>query len=104
MGIYEADLNQIKLYRLRAIAHSALKKFGAIHQMKKCEEELIELLAELQKFRKGQGNEDDIVDEVADVAITIAQMAVLIGLEKTIERFKFKLERLDNIVSGIKPE
>lgn len=54
----------------------ALKKFGIEKQMIKCIEELSELQKELCKQSLGQGNKDNVIEEMADVEIMLEQMKI----------------------------
>jgi hypothetical protein len=53
------------------ICEIALKKFGVEKQMIKCVEELSELQKEICKQALGQGNKDNLIEEIADVEIMI---------------------------------
>ena len=94
------NLSKINLYRLRAVSLSSLRKWGACHQINKCKEELLELLTELNNFDMGKSTDDKIIDEIVDVVITCSHLVVLMGLDKAIERFDFKLNRLDKLITG----
>jgi hypothetical protein len=56
------------------ILDSALKQFGLEKQIIKCVEELSELQKELCKQLWGQGNLENIKEEIADVEIMIEQV------------------------------
>lgn len=78
---------------------SALRRFGALHQIDKCIEELLELVLELGKHKAGSKNTEAIIDEVADVWLTTIQMALLFGWENCERRFQFKIDRLDSLMN-----
>jgi len=75
------------------------EKNGKSHQLTVCIEELSELIKELSKWirNKGQGgNEMKIIEEIADVEITLDQMKLFFDHNNGVEFFKeFKLKRLE---------
>ena len=72
----------------------AVKKFGADKQKDKCIEECAELIDALIKHRNGRCSDDDVITEIADVAIMVEQMTMIYGREKVNEQIRFKLRRL----------
>lgn len=80
------------------VSDLAFEKYGPSHQINKTQEELLELVIELGRVRRGYGNSIAIIDEIADVWLTTIHMAKLFGWEECIERFKFKTSRLEGIV------
>ncbi len=91
---------EIDLVCKRAIEH-----FGKMHQIKKCMEELHELYNEFTVYRVDMSDEfvfDDkidqtkIIDEIADVFITIFQMVLIFDGDAIGERVEFKLDRLQD--------
>lgn len=62
------------------VYHRALKQYGLHNQVIKCIEELSELQKELCKQLWGQGNRENIVEEIADVKIMLEQMRIGIGI------------------------
>ncbi len=72
---------------------------GRSHQLTVCIEELSELIKELSKYirNKGEsGNEVKIIEEVADVQITLDQVQLFFDFNNGVEFFKnFKLQRLE---------
>lgn len=76
------------------IYRQALEKWGW-HQRTVAIEEMAELQKELCKNIRGNNNEIEIAEEIADVEIMLEQMKLLFDIEKKVEEFKkYKLERL----------
>lgn len=78
---------------------NVLKEFGCGGQVMMLVEECGELLSAIAKFRRDRATEEDIVTELADVAIMVEQMAILFGLpefeaekERKLARLKKRLE------------
>lgn len=72
----------------------ASQKYGTDPQIGVSLEECGEYIVAIQKWRRGRGTDADVIDEIADVAIMMDQMATLFGREKVQERIAFKLNRL----------
>lgn len=58
------------------VFNKALNTFGIRHQIIKCVEELSELQKELCKQANNEGTKDKIINELADVEITLEQMKI----------------------------
>lgn len=71
-----------------------LKTFGYAGQIMMLVEECGELLSAISKFRRDRATEEDIVTELADVAIMVEQMAILFGLPEFEKEKNRKLKRL----------
>ena len=84
------------------VYESALKKFGLEKQMIKCIEELSELQKELCKWTLGQGNKDNVIEEMADVEIMLEQMKIglNIGFYELNEVKSKKLCRLLKVIKA----
>jgi len=80
----------------------ATETWGRDPQMGQSLEECGEYVAALQKWRRGRGTDDDVIDEIADVAIMMDQMANLFGREKVQARIAFKLNRLKARLANVK--
>jgi NTP pyrophosphatase (non-canonical NTP hydrolase) len=84
----------------RVILDRALAKWGATHQMLIAIEEMAELITALCHSLRGRDTEDEVVEEVADVLITVKQMKILFG-ESVVNKFEIDKtkrlqERIDN--------
>ena len=86
------------------ILHAAVKRWGAYKQADICIEEMSELTKALLKVRREADQEtfvkckENILEEIADVHITIDQMRLIYG--STTEQENFKLERLRKRLEG----
>ena len=59
----------------------AIVKWGAANQIVKCVEELNELAVKLLHWRNFKADKKEVLEEIADVEITIIQMKLLIDDE-----------------------
>jgi NTP pyrophosphatase (non-canonical NTP hydrolase) len=78
-------------------------KWGVKHQINAAIEELAELIVELSKelTNKNNGEIHNIIDEIADVKIMIAQLEYNFDIHKEVKsRYKVKLEGLKNKVKA----
>jgi len=84
----------------RLLYKKLIQKLGEMHQIEKCVEELNELCIVLDS---DEIDSFALIDEVADVEITMEQLKVIfpyLGKEVR-ERKKFKIERLKREVLGL---
>ena len=72
----------------------AIEQFGVMEQVFQTEEELTELLTEMKRYASGNVDDEDIIDELADVHIMVEQMALIHGYAEFEERVAFKKHRL----------
>ena len=72
----------------------AIETWGQMPQINMVNEECGELITSLARYLRGRDTADDVITEVADVAIMMEQMAVLFGKEKFEEEKERKLQRL----------
>ncbi len=90
-------------YDIKIICGKAIDHYGVPNQVKKCKEELMELLYELEGPYPHLINKEKIIDEIADVLIMCKQMAMVFGENRVGDRMEFKLKRLEErILGGIK--
>lgn len=78
-----------------------LEAFGYGHQVMKAIEESAELINALSKLKDNRTEFDDLITELADVAIMVEQMAVLFGLSEFEKEKERKLERLQERLNEI---
>ena len=88
----------------KMIYTKALEKWGEVSQIHMCSEEMSELNKELMKsMREGGVNIDrlnNLVDEIADVLITVEELILMWDLGRLVEKRKqYKLSRLERMVS-----
>lgn len=87
------------------IIHRAIQTFGARNQVMQSIEETMELQHALfENIHRGTDNQANIVEEVADVEIMLAQIKKIYGIgQNEIEAIKDKkLERLEHTISKYK--
>jgi hypothetical protein len=73
----------------------ALELYGRDNQLIVANEELDELGKEICKVLRGQGDMNNLVDEIADVRIMVEQLEMMFGVrEETDKRIIEKTERL----------
>ena len=70
--------------------------YGEAVQIAVCQEEMNELGVELSKYVRGQGNREAIIEEMADVYITLAEQRYIhdINLNEVLLKMEEKLERM----------
>ena len=72
----------------------AVEKFGEAHQHYVFIEEMGECIAAISQFKnRGRGNEQDMIEEIADVQIMLEQMKVIHGKKLEMAVIK-KLQKL----------
>lgn len=89
-------LKRIELYL------DVLETYGYGHQVMKTIEECAELINALTKLRDNRGTEQELMTELADVAIMVEQMAVLFGLAEFEAEKEKKLIRLQERLNNLK--
>lgn len=81
---------------------SAILAFGKEKQKIKVLEELGELSVEVAKMINGIGDEERLVDEIADVEIMLEQLKIMYVLTKRVYRRKeYKKARLEKKINEI---
>lgn len=82
--------------KMSRLCHKALAKFGDT-QVYKCVEELDELALALLKRRQSRCVNQDVLEEIADVHITLYQMCLLYGFgnEDIEAMLKKKLDKME---------
>lgn len=79
-------------YSYEDICARALEKWGVSVQLTKAIEELAELIVELAKSKGA--NDEQVIDELADVQIMTWQMAQVFGEKDFDDRVSYKITRL----------
>jgi hypothetical protein len=108
-GLEGQEVNQLEQRTLQAnaIMADALAAFGSARQVDKCIEELGELATALVKYRHGEATAEQVIDELADVAIVGGTMKILFDPTAVDARIAVKLSRLSRLVAdqvAAKPE
>ena len=90
-GRYQVDiLDDWPLF----LYQDARKAWGEEPQITLAQEELAELNVELARHFRGRNDDEDVIDEIADVLIAVNQLALIFGLGETEARVEYKLQRL----------
>lgn len=89
-------LKRIELYL------DVLETYGYGHQVMKAIEESAELINALSKLKDNRTEFNDLITELADVAIMVEQMAVLFGLAEFEAEKEKKLIRLQERLNNLK--
>lgn len=81
------------------IYQKAIAKYGVEAQRKMAIEEMAELTNALMKFDRGRNTVDDIVEEIADVSIMMAQLAIIYGQTAVALQIDYKTARLEGRIN-----
>lgn len=78
------------------IINQALQKYGDLNQINQCIEELAELIVEINKYKRGYFNRNEITSEMADVLICFEYLKKVLAIDELDikEQIEYKLERL----------
>jgi len=88
----------------REIYSAAIERWGVATQVMMAMGEFGELIAALnRRICQGRGDDSDVIDEIADAEIMLAQLRHIFGAERVDERRAEKLTRLGNML-GIDQE
>jgi hypothetical protein len=77
--IPQVDRHQATLARISAIADAALKHYGPGAQLRKLIEEMAELTVALSHYEQGRCSTADVITEIADVGLVLAQVERIFG-------------------------
>lgn len=79
------------------ILEKAIETYGKDMQLTVAVEELSELIKEICKNKRGSDNRNNIIEEMADCYIMLAQLEIIFGIESTeiYTRYNKKLNRLE---------
>lgn len=72
---------------------ACLKKFGAEHEKKITIGEIGEFLTLEGREAQGRATDEDWIDEIADVLISMTQMGYIYGIDKVKARIKIKMDK-----------
>lgn len=78
------------------ICRAAIAKYGIKSQVGVAHEEMNELSLALYHLKRGKATAEDVVTEIADVAIMTYQLALMFGVEKVEAEIDKKLKRLED--------
>lgn len=60
----------------------AIETYGKDMQLNVAIEEFSELIKEICKYKRGEGNLDNIIEEMADCYIMLSQLKIIFGIEE----------------------
>ena len=84
------------------IYEQAIKTFGAKHQIVKAVEELSELVTALARYSLGEGDLDNIAEEIADVEVMCEQLTMIFkNLRQVLKIKEQKTERLRRMLASV---
>ena len=90
-----SEIHSLENKSTRELLRATLERFGPVPQTMKAIEEMAELIKELSKdINDHLSNNAPVIDEIADVQITLWQMQILYGVDSVQDRIQFKLNRL----------
>lgn len=91
-----------QLAERRQVYRKALDRYGTNNQLVVAIEELSEATKELCKYLRGEGNEDHLIEEVADAMIMLEQVMDIYHIRQAVlQMMAHKAERLaKNIKMG----
>lgn len=84
---------------LEDIYQATLAKWGEEAQYDQAVEECAELIASLKHFKRNKVDDQQIVEELADVTLMIGQLTWMFGEDRVAEAVKAKLEKLRGLLS-----
>ena len=66
---------------MKEICGLAISRYGKERQLNHVVEELNELAVAINHWRRGRASVEEVVDEIADVCITLEQLEIMLGVE-----------------------
>jgi NTP pyrophosphatase (non-canonical NTP hydrolase) len=85
------------------VLERALDEWGIDLQADKAEEEAAEFIVASKHFGQGKVDEENVVEEVADVMVMVEQLALWLGRERVQEKIDEKLEDTEQCLSEHNP-
>lgn len=82
------------------IYQQALDKFGEDEQMEMVVEECAELTVAIKHFKRGRVGREKLAEELADNAIMLEQMKIVVGPKLFNAAINAKLDRLKQTING----
>lgn len=73
----------------------AIEHYGKDMQLNVAIEEFSELIKEICKYKRGEDNLDNIIEEMADCQIMLAQLRIIFDIKDLQPQILEKLERLE---------
>ena len=78
---------------------NAIEAFGVEAQLDMAVEECSELINAICKLRRGRNTNEDVITEIADVAIMAEQLTIIFGSDKVEAEKRRKLLRLEERIN-----
>lgn len=85
----------MNIQEINEILTDVIYTYGEDSQIWMAIEEMSELSNALAKYRRGRVTNEDVCEEIADVAIMIIQLSKIFGPDDVSDYFESKLDRLD---------
>ena len=85
----------MNIQEINKILTDAIHIYGEDAQIWMAIEEMSELNNALAKYRRGRVTNEDVCEEIADVAIMMIQLSKIFGSDNVSDYLKSKLDRLD---------
>lgn len=85
-----------------SVLKRAIETYGKDMQLNVAIEELSELIKEICKNKRGADNRDNIIEEIADCYIMLAQLEIIFNIDstETYAEFNKKTKRLEERLRG----
>ncbi len=78
----------------QTIYRAALDKWGEEAQFDQAVEECAELIIALKHFKRNRANRQQIIDELADVALMVGQLSYMLGDDLVDRAIEAKIDKL----------
>jgi len=85
------------------IYRAALAKWGEEAQFDQAVEECAELIAALKHYKRDKVGRQQIIDELADVALMVGQLSFMLGEELVEQAIETKLLKLRALLASTDP-
>lgn len=86
------------MMKYKQIYQKTLDKWGREAQFDQAVEECAELIAVLKHWRRGKVNEEQVVDELADVWLMVGQLVYMFGEQRVASAVEQKVDKLEKLL------
>ena len=86
------------MMKYKQIYQRTLDKWGREAQFDQAVEECAELIAVLKHWRRGKVNEEQVVDELADVWLMVGQLVYMFGEQRVACAVEQKVDKLAKLL------
>jgi NTP pyrophosphatase (non-canonical NTP hydrolase) len=87
--------------RYDPIYRATLAKWGEEAQYDQTVEECAELIAALKHYKRDKIGQEQVIDELADVALMVGQLSFMFGEERVQKAIETKLIKLEKLLSNL---